>query len=262
MTIHPDVAGRPQVLLMLERLIEHISQHDGVRWATMDEIADDFAQRYPRSGEARPVTDAPERRRGLTRTAGAAGCPAAGPSPPRPRSRRGVAAGELQQHARLRARRGRRRRRRPPRRGRGRRRGRTRARRDPRRTASRRRPARPPRPRRGRPATTCSFAFPRPVHSSTIARAPESTAVRRNRASLPACRRIRSTGASSSGTGQRRAPLGPAREQHPLAVDVADRAVAGRCEGADGARVHLAHLARGVDLAGEDDHRAAAVRRR
>jgi peptidoglycan/xylan/chitin deacetylase (PgdA/CDA1 family) len=56
MTIHPDVSGRPQVLLMLERLIEHISQFDGVRWATMDEIADDFAQRYPRSSEARPVT--------------------------------------------------------------------------------------------------------------------------------------------------------------------------------------------------------------
>jgi peptidoglycan-N-acetylglucosamine deacetylase len=56
MTIHPDVSGRPQVLLMLERLIEYISQFDGVRWATMDEIADDFAQRYPRSAEARPVT--------------------------------------------------------------------------------------------------------------------------------------------------------------------------------------------------------------
>jgi peptidoglycan/xylan/chitin deacetylase (PgdA/CDA1 family) len=55
-TIHPDVSGRPQVILMLERLIEYISQFDGVRWATMDEIADDFAQRYPRSGEARPVT--------------------------------------------------------------------------------------------------------------------------------------------------------------------------------------------------------------
>jgi peptidoglycan/xylan/chitin deacetylase (PgdA/CDA1 family) len=56
MTIHPDVSGRPQVLLMLERLIEYISQFDGVRWATMDQIADDFAQRYPRGGEARPVT--------------------------------------------------------------------------------------------------------------------------------------------------------------------------------------------------------------
>ena len=41
---------------MLERLIEHINRHDGVRWSTFDEIADDFAQRYPRSGEARPVT--------------------------------------------------------------------------------------------------------------------------------------------------------------------------------------------------------------
>ena len=29
-TIHPDVSGRPQVLLMLERLIEHINGHDGV----------------------------------------------------------------------------------------------------------------------------------------------------------------------------------------------------------------------------------------
>ena len=54
MTIHPDVSGRPQVLLMLERLIEYISQFDGVRWSTMDEIADDFAQRYPRSGAERP----------------------------------------------------------------------------------------------------------------------------------------------------------------------------------------------------------------
>ena len=35
MTIHPDVSGRPQVLLMLERLIEHINGHEGVRWATV-----------------------------------------------------------------------------------------------------------------------------------------------------------------------------------------------------------------------------------
>ncbi len=49
MTIHPDVAGRPQVLLMLERLIQHINGHAGVRWATFDEIADDFARRNPRT---------------------------------------------------------------------------------------------------------------------------------------------------------------------------------------------------------------------
>ena len=53
LTIHPDVSGKPQVILMLERLIEYMSGHDGVRWATMDEIADDFAKRFPR-GSAQP----------------------------------------------------------------------------------------------------------------------------------------------------------------------------------------------------------------
>lgn len=48
MTIHPDVSGRPQVLLMHERLIEYINSHDGVQWATFDEIADDYNARAPR----------------------------------------------------------------------------------------------------------------------------------------------------------------------------------------------------------------------
>ncbi|MDL9978413.1 polysaccharide deacetylase family protein [Microbacterium sp. ASV49] len=48
-TVHPDVSGRPQVLLMLERLIEHINKHSGVRWATFDEIAQDFQTRFPRT---------------------------------------------------------------------------------------------------------------------------------------------------------------------------------------------------------------------
>jgi peptidoglycan/xylan/chitin deacetylase (PgdA/CDA1 family) len=48
MTIHPDVSGRPQVLLMLERLIEHIQKHDGTKFLTFDEIADDFKHRSPR----------------------------------------------------------------------------------------------------------------------------------------------------------------------------------------------------------------------
>jgi peptidoglycan-N-acetylglucosamine deacetylase len=53
-TIHPDVSGRPQVLLMLERLIEYLNGHEGVRWVTMEEIAEDFRRRYPFSGRARP----------------------------------------------------------------------------------------------------------------------------------------------------------------------------------------------------------------
>jgi len=50
MTIHPDVSGRPQVLLMLERLYDHMVRHPGVHFVTMDEMADDFAERFPRGG--------------------------------------------------------------------------------------------------------------------------------------------------------------------------------------------------------------------
>lgn len=39
MTIHPDVSGRPHVLLMHERIIEHINKHEGVRWVTMAEAS-------------------------------------------------------------------------------------------------------------------------------------------------------------------------------------------------------------------------------
>jgi hypothetical protein len=49
-TIHPDVAGRPQVLLVLERLIFHINAHQGVRWMTMEEVAEDFRKRRPFRG--------------------------------------------------------------------------------------------------------------------------------------------------------------------------------------------------------------------
>jgi peptidoglycan-N-acetylglucosamine deacetylase len=48
MTIHPDVSGRPQVLLMLERLFNHIIRHPGVKFITFDDIANDFARRNPR----------------------------------------------------------------------------------------------------------------------------------------------------------------------------------------------------------------------
>ncbi|WP_028279205.1 polysaccharide deacetylase [Arthrobacter sp. H5] len=48
MTVHPDVSGRPQVLLMLERLIQHFKSHDGVTWRTFDQIADKFLSDNPR----------------------------------------------------------------------------------------------------------------------------------------------------------------------------------------------------------------------
>lgn len=49
-TIHPDVSGRPQVLLMLERLFAYIRSHPGVRFVTMAEMADDYDRRFPYTG--------------------------------------------------------------------------------------------------------------------------------------------------------------------------------------------------------------------
>jgi len=48
MTIHPDVSGKPQSLMMHERLFAHMSRHPGVKFTTFEEIADDFARRHPR----------------------------------------------------------------------------------------------------------------------------------------------------------------------------------------------------------------------
>ncbi len=53
-TLHPDVSGRPQVLLMLERLIEYINGHDGVEWVPFETIAAEFRRRYPYDGDDRP----------------------------------------------------------------------------------------------------------------------------------------------------------------------------------------------------------------
>jgi len=58
MTIHPDVSGRPQVLLMLERVYDYISKHAGVKFCTFDEIADDFRRRHPRQTASAAVAQA------------------------------------------------------------------------------------------------------------------------------------------------------------------------------------------------------------
>ncbi len=45
--LHPDVSGRPQVLLMLERLIEYMAGKPGVSFDTCENIARDFRTRFP-----------------------------------------------------------------------------------------------------------------------------------------------------------------------------------------------------------------------
>lgn len=61
MTIHPDVSGRPQVLLMHERLIDHINRYSGVKWVQFRDIARDFAHRIPPG--SRPVGELPAERK-------------------------------------------------------------------------------------------------------------------------------------------------------------------------------------------------------
>lgn len=53
-TLHPDVSGRPQVLLMLERLFEYWSGYEGVEFVTFEMSAERFRRRYPFARPERP----------------------------------------------------------------------------------------------------------------------------------------------------------------------------------------------------------------
>lgn len=46
LTMHPQVIGRGHRMLMLERLIEYLRQHDDVRFATLAEAAEDFRRNH------------------------------------------------------------------------------------------------------------------------------------------------------------------------------------------------------------------------
>jgi peptidoglycan/xylan/chitin deacetylase (PgdA/CDA1 family) len=41
-SVHPQVSGKPQVLLLHERFIEWINGHEGVEWHTMESMVDEF----------------------------------------------------------------------------------------------------------------------------------------------------------------------------------------------------------------------------
>jgi peptidoglycan/xylan/chitin deacetylase (PgdA/CDA1 family) len=48
MTIHPDVSGRAQCILMHERWIQYVNKHPGVTFCTMEDIANDFVTKNAR----------------------------------------------------------------------------------------------------------------------------------------------------------------------------------------------------------------------
>ena len=45
--LHPDASGHPQMLRMMERLIDYMKRHECVRCVTLKEICDDFKGRNP-----------------------------------------------------------------------------------------------------------------------------------------------------------------------------------------------------------------------
>ncbi|KAI5119225.1 hypothetical protein M0805_002151 [Coniferiporia weirii] len=55
-TIHPDVSGRPHVLLMLERFIEWVNTHEHVQWVPMIEMARAFRAKNKPTVNARMPT--------------------------------------------------------------------------------------------------------------------------------------------------------------------------------------------------------------
>ncbi|GAA5990681.1 hypothetical protein JCM10908_003186 [Rhodotorula pacifica] len=51
LTLHPDTAGRPHVLMTVERLIEYIKTFEGVEFCTMADVNKEFRERNPYSGD-------------------------------------------------------------------------------------------------------------------------------------------------------------------------------------------------------------------
>jgi peptidoglycan/xylan/chitin deacetylase (PgdA/CDA1 family) len=54
MTMHPEVIGRGHRLLMLERLLDHFGRHSGIRFATLEQVADEFRAVRPRQSVTDP----------------------------------------------------------------------------------------------------------------------------------------------------------------------------------------------------------------
>ncbi|KAK2606708.1 hypothetical protein N8I77_005439 [Diaporthe amygdali] len=55
-TIHTDVSGHPHALKMVERVIQYVSNHEGVEWVQMEDICDEFeSHNTPPEGARMPA---------------------------------------------------------------------------------------------------------------------------------------------------------------------------------------------------------------
>ena len=52
LTMHPQVMGRGHRLLLLERVIEHIRQREGVVFSKMEDVAREWRQAHPLKPES------------------------------------------------------------------------------------------------------------------------------------------------------------------------------------------------------------------
>jgi peptidoglycan/xylan/chitin deacetylase (PgdA/CDA1 family) len=43
-SLHPQVSGKPQVMLLHQRLIDYLNSHEGVEWCTFADMVDEFKQ--------------------------------------------------------------------------------------------------------------------------------------------------------------------------------------------------------------------------
>ncbi|KAF8202561.1 glycoside hydrolase/deacetylase [Pholiota molesta] len=63
LSIHPDVSGRPHVLLMLERFIEWVNTHENVHWVPMVEMAREFRSKNKPAARAKMPSGYEEHKR-------------------------------------------------------------------------------------------------------------------------------------------------------------------------------------------------------
>jgi peptidoglycan-N-acetylglucosamine deacetylase len=47
LTMHPQVIGRGHRIFMLERMVEYMRRHEGVKFRTMSDVAEEWQQAHP-----------------------------------------------------------------------------------------------------------------------------------------------------------------------------------------------------------------------